>query len=89
MVRFYEADGVMYILDYKTVDKDEYMYLTDEVHVDCTYNGKYQDQNTYVAAIGGTYFHENGLSSYYLAKFNTRYNMTEYFIKSQDDTVME
>lgn len=74
---------------YKTIDKDEYLNLQDEIHVDCTRDGSYKGKNTYTMAVGGTYFHENGLSSYYLAKFSTRFNLTEYFVKSEDDTVME
>jgi len=79
----------MVVDTYKTVDKDELLVLQDQVHVDCKYDGTYQGKNTYTMAVGGTYFHENGLSSYYLAKFSTRFNLTEYFVKSQDDTVME
>ena len=59
------------------------------MHADCKYKGKYEDSNTYILGLAGTYFHENGLSSYYLAKFNTKFNMTEYFVKSEDPTVME
>jgi len=37
----------------------------------------------------GSYFESNNIISYYFAKFNTKYNLTEYFIKSDDPTVME
>ena len=37
----------------------------------------------------GKYYHSNQISSYYFAKFNTKYNLTEYFIKSEDPNVME
>ena len=39
--------------------------------------------------IAGTYFHTNTISSYYLAKFSTKYNFTEYMIYSEDPEVME
>ena len=45
--------------------------------------------NTYTIAIGGSYLHSNAISSYYLAKFSTKYNLTEYFIKSEYPSTME
>lgn len=40
--------------------------------------------NTYVIGIAGTYFMSNAITSYYVAKFNTMYNITEYFVISED-----
>lgn len=40
-------------------------------------------------AVAGTYFHENQISSYYLAKFSTKYNFTEYMVLSEDPQTME
>lgn len=45
--------------------------------------------NTYTIGIAGSYLHPNAISSYYLAKFSTKYNLTEYFIKSEDNVTME
>jgi hypothetical protein len=84
-----EDPTVMNIFDYKTVDKDPLLELRDEIHVDCKRDGEFGGASTYIIGVAGTYFHDNGLSSYYLAKFSTQFNMTEYFIKSDDDTVME
>ena len=80
----------MVILDYKKVDKDDtYKKLKGDIYVDCAYQTTYMDSNAYVIAIGGTYFHENDISSYYIAKFSTKYNMTEYFLLSEDTLTME
>eukprot|EP00347_Sterkiella_histriomuscorum_P007679 403347989 len=77
------------IKDYKVVDKESNLILTGDIKVDCKYNKKYRDVNTYVIGILGSYLEQNSLSSFYFAKFNTKYNLTEYFIKSEDPTVME
>jgi len=45
--------------------------------------------NTYAIGILGTYFHPNEISSYYYGKFSTKYNLTEYYIKSEDPETME
>jgi hypothetical protein len=42
-----------------------------------------------VIGIAGTYFHTNQIRSYYLAKFSTKYNMTEYFAISEEPSIME
>jgi hypothetical protein len=78
------------INDYKKVDKDDkYKKLTGTVYVDCSYQQTYKGVNTYVIAIAGTYFHSNQISSYYLAKFSTKYNFTEYMVLSEDQEIME
>jgi len=59
------------------------------IYVDCQYLDTYKGVNTYVIGIGGTHFESNGLSSYYLAKFSTKFNMTEFFVTSEDETTME
>ena len=45
--------------------------------------------NTYSIGILGLYFQSNAISNYYFAKFSTKYNLTEYFIQSQDSLTME
>lgn len=45
--------------------------------------------STYVVGVLGSYAHSNSIISYYFAKFSTKYNMTEYFIKSEDPNTME
>jgi hypothetical protein len=77
------------VKDYKVVDKDEDLKLSGDIIIECTFDGQYKGVNTYVIGILGTYFHTNAISSYYFAKFNTKYNLTEYFIKSEDPTTME
>jgi hypothetical protein len=57
--------------------------------VDCAYQGKRLAVSHYVIGIAGTYFHDNDISSYYLAKFSTKYNFTEFFTLSEDPLVME
>lgn len=79
-----------YVKDYKKVDKnDTATILRGTIFVDCQYQGKYLDVNTYTIGIAGTYFHSNQISSYYLAKFSTKYNFTEYFIISENPQIME
>ena len=65
------------------------MRLAGDVIIECTFDGQYKGVNTYVVGILGTYFHPNAITSYYFAKFNTMYNLTEYYIKSQDPKTME
>jgi hypothetical protein len=77
------------ILDYKVVDKEESLKLTGNIYVDCANTGTFHDVNTYTIGIMGTYFHNNSISSFYFGKFSTRYNLTEYIIKSEDPTIME
>ena len=77
------------IKDYKVIDKEQYLKLIGDIYVDCEYSETYRGVNTYVIGVLGTYFHPNDISSYYLAKFNTKYNLTEYFIKSEDNITME
>jgi hypothetical protein len=77
------------VKDYKVVDKDAGMRLAGDVIIECTFDGQYKGVNTYVIGILGTYFHPNAISSYYYAKFNTKYNLTEYYIKSEDPETME
>lgn len=73
------------IRDYKSVDKEPDLPLKGDVYVDCKYESTFRGDNTYVAGILGSYLHENSIISYYFAKFSTKYNLTEYFIKSEDD----
>jgi hypothetical protein len=90
VIRFTFTDMAAAIKDYKVVDKDDkYKKLIGTVYVDCLYQSTYKGYNSYVIAIAGTYFHPNQISSYYLAKFNTKYNFTEYMILSEDQEIME
>ena len=71
--------------DYKKVDKDDTnKKLTGTIYVDCQYSGDFKGVSTYVIGIAGTYFHQNKISSYYLAKFSTKFNLTEYFVLSEN-----
>ena len=70
------------VLDYKVVDKDVNLTLVGNLYVDCYMTGMYLDANTYTIGIIGSFFTDKALSSYYFAKFSTKYNLTEYFIKS-------
>ena len=65
------------------------MNLVGTVHVDCAYQSNYQGTNTYVIGIAGTYFKSNHLRAFYLAKFSTKYNLTEYVAISNQPDVME
>jgi len=66
------------VKDYKKVDKDDLtVKLVGTVHVDCAYQGNYLGVSTYVIGIAGTYFTTNQLRAFYLAKFSTKYNLTE------------
>ncbi len=79
-----------YIRDYKKVDKDDFITKLDGMlYVDCAYQGEFKGESVYVIGIAGTYFHTNQIRSYYLAKFSTKYNLTEYFALSEESTVME
>jgi hypothetical protein len=90
VIRFTFSGTSANINDYKVVDKDDALKkLLGTVYVDCSYQMTYKGQNTYAIAIAGTYFHPNQISSYYLAKFNTKYNFTEYMVLSEDQEVME
>ena len=85
VIRFTFDSKSASIKDYKGVDKDDVnKKLTGTVYVDCTYRETFKGQNNYVIAIAGTYFHSNQISSYYLAKFSTKYNFTEYMVLSED-----
>jgi hypothetical protein len=77
------------VKDYKVVDKDENLRLSGDLYIDCKFDGLYKGESTYSIGILGTYFHPNAISSYYFAKFSTKYNLTEYYIKSEDDQTME
>ena len=89
-LKYDENNLLSKIKDYKKVDKDDILTkLEGLVQVDCQYLDTYKGVNTYVIGIAGTYFMENGLTSYYLAKFSTKYNMTEYFVLSEDIETME
>ena len=77
------------IKDYKVIDKDQLLQLKGKIYVDCAKTEVYKGVNTYNIGVLGSYFHANGISSYYLAKFSTKYNLTEYFIKSEDPQTME
>lgn len=77
------------VKDYKVVNKESSLLLVGDLIVDCKFYQKYRDVNTYVVGILGSYQESNSIISYYFAKFNTKYNLTEYFIKSDDPTVME
>ncbi len=83
------ARETAFIRDYKSVDKEADLPLSGDVYVDCKFDGKFRGENTYVAGILGSYLHQNSIISYYFAKFSTKYNLTEYFIKSEDDKIME
>jgi hypothetical protein len=90
VIRFTFSGMTGTINDYKKVDKDDqYKILTGTIFVDCAYQSTYKGQNTYTIGIAGTYFHSNQISSYYLAKFSTKYNFTEYMILSEDQEIME
>ena len=77
------------VKDYKVVDKDANLRLSGDLYIDCKFDGTYKGVSTYSIGILGTYFHPNAISSYYYAKFSTKYNLTEYYIKSEDDKTME
>ena len=77
------------VKDYKIVDKDENLRLSGNLYIDCKFDGTYKGVNTYAIGILGTYFHPNAISSYYFAKFSTKYNLTEYYVKSEDPSTME
>ena len=49
----------------------------------------YEGVNTYTVGILGQYFESNLLSSYFMVKFSTKYNLTEYVILSSDQETME
>ena len=66
-----------------------YKILVGTVYVDCAYDTTFKGYNSYVIGIGGTYFHSNQISSYYLSKFSTKYNFTEYIILSENPEIME
>lgn len=76
--------GQATVIDYKVVDKDAPLVLQDNIYVDCKHTGTYRGVNTYTVGILGSYIESNSLTSYYLAKFSTKYNLTEYFVKSAD-----
>lgn len=71
------------------MDKDTSLLINGDLYVDCKWSGVYRGTNTYVVGILGSYLETNSIASYYLAKLNTKYNLTEYFVKSNDPTVME
>jgi hypothetical protein len=77
------------VKDYKIVDKDMDLRLTGDLYIHCQYDGTFKGVNTYAIGILGTYFHTNAISSYYFAKFSTKYNLTEYYVKSEDPETME
>lgn len=77
------------VKDYKVVDKDAGLRLSGDLYIHCKYDGTFKGVNTYSIGILGTYFHPNAISSYYYAKFSTKYNLTEYYIKSEDPQTME
>jgi hypothetical protein len=77
------------VKDFKVVDKDPDFRLSGDLYIHCKYDGSFKGVNTYSIGILGTYFHPNAISSYYYAKFSTKYNLTEYYIKSEDDQTME
>jgi hypothetical protein len=77
------------VIDFKKVDKPEELVLTGNVYVDCKMTETFLNSYSYTIGILGQYFQTNLLSSYYLAKFSTKYNLTEYFIMSEDLTTME
>ncbi|CDW88139.1 neurohypophysial n-terminal domain containing protein [Stylonychia lemnae] len=84
------TSGYQYVKDFKKIDKDDvYKKLVGAIYVDCQYSGDFKGQSTYVIGIAGTYFHTNKISSYYLAKFSTKYNLTEYFVLSENQQIME
>ena len=77
--------SVLYIKDYTKVEKDDLLKkIVGGLSVDCSYEGNFKTQNYYTIAIGGTYFNNIGLTNYYLAKFSTKYNFTEYMIVSEN-----
>ena len=77
------------VQDYKVVDKDESLRLTGNLYIHCQYDGSYKGVNTYSVGILGTYFEPNAIASYYYSKFSTKYNLTEYYVKSEDPLTME
>jgi hypothetical protein len=58
--------------------------------VDCSFIDNFKGSNTYIIGIAGRFFYQSVLASYYIAKFSTKYNLTEYFVTSFDNPfVME
>lgn len=82
-VKYDTFTNISYVLDYKKVDNDEFSTpLSGEIFVDCARSGFFRGNNTYIIGIVGTTYDSSGMSDYYLAKFNTKYNLTEYFFIS-------
>ncbi len=71
------------------MDKDDTVYLEGPIIVNCQFEEIYNGVNTYQIGFTGTYFDTNGLSNYYVSKFNSKFNLTEFVIYSNDKTVME
>jgi hypothetical protein len=65
--------------------------MKENIFVDCKYKETFKSVNTYVIGIGGTVVTETSgeISNYYLAKFSTKYNLTEYFVVSENYYVIE
>lgn len=77
------------VKDYKVIDKNETLILKGNLYVHCQYDSSFKGVNTYYIGILGSYFQSTAMSNYYYAKFSTKYNLTEYFIQSQNPLVME
>ncbi len=78
------------IYDYKTVDKAvQATPLHGKVFADCRFAEKYLDANTYQIGIAGTYFDNNDISNYWVAKFDTKFNFTTQMTVSEDPDTME
>ena len=59
--------------------------IKGDIFVDCAHEEIFRGVNAYTLAVAGTYFHNNAITSYYFAKFSTKYNFTEWFIKSENN----
>jgi hypothetical protein len=90
VIRYTSASATEVIIqDYKVVDKDESLFLSGNLYIDCKFDGTFKGVNTYTIGILGYYFQSNEISNYYYAKFSTKYNLTEYSITSNNPSVME
>ena len=75
----------------KRVAKDSSITLQEPLYVHCKHTGQYQGLNSYIVAIAASYPNKDAtyLEDFYLAKFNTQYNLTENVVTSQDSSVSE
>lgn len=90
MQESYFVEDQLEIKEYKLLDIEPDTVLRGNIQVECerTFN-ELDSINYYVLVVGGTYLEDNGVASYYFVKFNTLYGLSEYFVQSRDDQVME